>query len=66
MSAAPRDLPPWSCQRCRYVEVSQTRVLDSRVARWTCTAGLHMQAHCTARVPTPGNQPKEPPPWSAL
>lgn len=64
MSAA--QLPPLGCHTCQRVVVTQTRVLDSVVTRWTCGDGLHMQAHCTGRVPTPYNQRKEPAPCSGV
>lgn len=59
------DLPPLGCHTCCRVIVTQSRVLDSLVTRWTCADQLHMQAHCTGRVPTPYNKRQEHAPWHA-
>ena len=64
MTAA--QLPPLGCHTCRRVVVTQSRVVDSVVTRWTCGEGLHMQAHCTGRVSTPFNQRVEPAPAGAV
>lgn len=57
-----RQVPPWNCQRCERVVVSEARSGVVQVVRWTCSEGLHMQDVCTARVPTKFNEPKEPVP----
>lgn len=57
-----RQVPPWACARCRHVEVTQAADGAGLVTRWTCSEGYHMQDGCTARVATPLNMPKEPPP----
>lgn len=61
-----RQVPPWGCQRCERVQVTQAREGAGVVTRWTCGEGLHLQDVCTARVPTKFNKPKEPQPCAGV